>query len=433
MFTTLDSKPIRFLPVPEKPEESFRRLRPDIFFLPKNDVLNFLGKPVLENTSPFQIWKVIHRDFQNVNSIFKENLEKFANFNFDFDLLEQKKDRLVVLEIQHGIVDVYSSPQLQSFIEFKSQPSAFQPLSEKSEICEAFANRLQISIPHTLKIHVNSHNTEDPFFIVFDHTQPHFSQSYTSLHFQFEKNTLANLFYFFQGAEFSLNRMHLELKKNARVKSFFVASNPNENTNQNPPIQLVERLVTLDENSNLQETLFFSQKGSFRISQKVILEGVHSKYTGTQLTVGERCHFDFEPLYFHKSKESSSSLISKMILGKKGRGNFQGLIIVSENAPGCQASQQNKNILLHASARADAQPRLEVYPHDVICHHGSATGELDEKQIYYLTSRGFDEKNARRLLIESFAKETLKIWENEEFFLYLGEKWIEQFCEKLFF
>jgi len=44
----------------------------------------------------------------------------------------------------------------------------------------------------------------------------------------------------------------------------------------------------------------------------------------------------------------------------------------------------------------------------VKCSHGATVGDLDEEALFYLRARGIPEAEARRLLIEAFAAETLE-------------------------
>jgi Fe-S cluster assembly protein SufD len=45
---------------------------------------------------------------------------------------------------------------------------------------------------------------------------------------------------------------------------------------------------------------------------------------------------------------------------------------------------------------------------DVVgCGHGTANGPIDEEQMFYLKTRGFDEDDAKRSLIAAFLNSTL--------------------------
>jgi Fe-S cluster assembly protein SufD len=86
---------------------------------------------------------------------------------------------------------------------------------------------------------------------------------------------------------------------------------------------------------------------------------------------------------------------------------FTGRIIVRPGAQRTDSKQTNNNVLLSTDAHADSQPQLEIYADDVKCTHGSTTGPLDERHLFYLKTRGLDTTEARRLLTYGFATEII--------------------------
>ncbi|MCH5239623.1 MAG: SufD family Fe-S cluster assembly protein [Muribaculaceae bacterium] len=86
---------------------------------------------------------------------------------------------------------------------------------------------------------------------------------------------------------------------------------------------------------------------------------------------------------------------------------FSGLIKVFKGASKTQAFQSNRNIIGNDGARVFSKPTLEIYDDDVKCSHGSATGQLDEKQIFYMRTRGLSESEARFLLKQAFMADVI--------------------------
>ena len=54
-----------------------------------------------------------------------------------------------------------------------------------------------------------------------------------------------------------------------------------------------------------------------------------------------------------------------------------------------------------------SRPQLEIYIDELEASHGSTTGQLDGKQLFYLRSRGITEIEARKILIQAFANEMI--------------------------
>jgi Fe-S cluster assembly protein SufD len=86
---------------------------------------------------------------------------------------------------------------------------------------------------------------------------------------------------------------------------------------------------------------------------------------------------------------------------------FQGSILVERDAQKTDGYQMNQALLLSPTAEVDAKPGLEIYADDVKCSHGTAIGELDADQLFYLRSRGVPEREARAMLVRAFIGEAL--------------------------
>jgi Fe-S cluster assembly protein SufD len=91
------------------------------------------------------------------------------------------------------------------------------------------------------------------------------------------------------------------------------------------------------------------------------------------------------------------------VLAGRCRAVWNGKAIVHKGADGTDAEQSNHNLLLSEHAEVDAKPELEIYADDVKCAHGTTVGQLDERALYYLRTRGIDEARAKRILTRAFA------------------------------
>lgn len=110
----------------------------------------------------------------------------------------------------------------------------------------------------------------------------------------------------------------------------------------------------------------------------------------------------------HKGQYSSSNQEAKNILDSDARGIFDALIKVEETARYTKAYQNSKAILLHEKAYMISKPQLEIYIDELEASHGSTTGQLDPKQLFYLQSRGISAVEARKILIIAFANEIIE-------------------------
>jgi Fe-S cluster assembly protein SufD len=119
-------------------------------------------------------------------------------------------------------------------------------------------------------------------------------------------------------------------------------------------------------------------------------------------------HVDHHTWIDHAAPHCETHEYFNGVLDGEARSVFNGRIIVRPGAQRTDSKQTNNNLLLSPSAHADSQPQLEIYADDVKCTHGSTTGPLDERAMFYLKSRGIDTDGARRLLTYGFASEILE-------------------------
>jgi len=163
----------------------------------------------------------------------------------------------------------------------------------------------------------------------------------------------------------------------------------------------------LDTNSSLDIKTF--DFGSASSMQSMLVE------------LGERAHIDASHLLYasadakkgtiskirHIGEHSTSTQTAKNILSENARGIFDALIKVEHSAKHTKAHQNSKAILLNTGAYMASRPQLEIYIDELEASHGSTTGQLDGKQLFYLRSRGISEIEARKMLVQAFANELI--------------------------
>jgi Fe-S cluster assembly protein SufD len=133
-------------------------------------------------------------------------------------------------------------------------------------------------------------------------------------------------------------------------------------------------------------------------------EGGENTLNGLFMATAQQ-HIDNHTRIDHVRPHCTSRELYKGILDGKGRGVFNGKVVVHKDAQQTDAMQTNKNLLLSQDASIDTKPQLEIFNNDVKCSHGSTIGRLDENSLFYLRTRGIEEAEARRLLTYAFASE----------------------------
>jgi Fe-S cluster assembly protein SufD len=116
----------------------------------------------------------------------------------------------------------------------------------------------------------------------------------------------------------------------------------------------------------------------------------------------DQMHVDLTSVIDHRVADTNSQTLVRTILQDEARAVFQGKIIVERDAQRVDAQQKSDALMLSRRAEMNSKPELEIYADDVACAHGSTIGELDADALFFLRSRGIDEKAAQQMLIEGF-------------------------------
>jgi len=134
----------------------------------------------------------------------------------------------------------------------------------------------------------------------------------------------------------------------------------------------------------------------------ILGQGASAIFDGLYIAT-EGQHVDNHTRIDHRVGPAVSAQEYRGILSGRCRAIWNGKAIVHAGADGTDAQQANHNLLLSEHAEIDAKPELEIYADEVKCAHGTTVGQLDERALFYLRSRGLDRERAKRVLTRAFA------------------------------
>ncbi len=118
-------------------------------------------------------------------------------------------------------------------------------------------------------------------------------------------------------------------------------------------------------------------------------------------------HMDQHTSVNHLVASCRSMQDYKGIVSGQAKAVFNGKVHVAKDAQATEAKQQNKNLLLSHLAEINTKPQLDIFADNVMCTHGATVGQLDEDALFYLATRGIDQAEANRYLIQAFAADNL--------------------------
>ena len=163
--------------------------------------------------------------------------------------------------------------------------------------------------------------------------------------------------------------------------------------------------------------------GTVRNNINMILEAPNNEgHLYGLYMVNGKTHVDNHSIVDNVMPNCFSNEFYKGIMDGNSTGVFNGKIFVRQDAQKTNAYQSNKNVLMGNSASVNSKPQLEIFADDVKCSHGCTVGRLDDEALFYLRTRGIDEKNAKALLLHAFAEDILEQVKPQPLRKYLEQK-----------
>jgi len=133
------------------------------------------------------------------------------------------------------------------------------------------------------------------------------------------------------------------------------------------------------------------------------LEGVGAESKSWGVVYGdEKQCFDIDSKTEHAASKTISDMITRVVLNNEAKTVYRGLVKINPKAVNCEGYQKDDTILLSDDARADVVPNLEIANNDVKCSHGATISQIDKDKLFYMMSRGLDDKTAKKAIIEGF-------------------------------
>jgi len=140
-----------------------------------------------------------------------------------------------------------------------------------------------------------------------------------------------------------------------------------------------------------------------------ILGGNNAFITTHGIVLGDSNQkFDHHTTIEHTAPNTKSELNFRVVLKDNAKSAYTGNLKITNEAIKSDAYQENRNLLLSPDAKAESIPELEILTNDVSrCSHGVTVGQVDKEQIYYLMSRGIEQKEAEKIIINGFLEPTI--------------------------
>ncbi|MFN8159459.1 MAG: Fe-S cluster assembly protein SufB [Solirubrobacterales bacterium] len=123
---------------------------------------------------------------------------------------------------------------------------------------------------------------------------------------------------------------------------------------------------------------------------------------------GSGQHQDAGGKIIHAAPRTSSSIFSKSISKDGGRSTYRGLLEVAAAATESRSKVVCDALLLDPESRSDTYPTIRIDSADADVGHEATVSKIGEEQLFYLQSRGLDEEEASKMIVNGFIEPVTK-------------------------
>ncbi|WEL21252.1 Fe-S cluster assembly protein SufD [Halorhabdus sp. BNX81] len=113
-------------------------------------------------------------------------------------------------------------------------------------------------------------------------------------------------------------------------------------------------------------------------------------------------HLDIASRVWHEAEHTTADLVTRGVLDDEARSVYEGVQDVGTDAWDTNSYQRENTLMLSDDSEADASPKLIINNHDTEASHSATVGQVDQEDLFYMTSRGVDEESATNMLVEGF-------------------------------
>src|SRR3954447_7502641 len=119
-------------------------------------------------------------------------------------------------------------------------------------------------------------------------------------------------------------------------------------------------------------------------------------------------HQDAGGKIIHVAPKTSSSIFSKSISKDGGRSTYRGLLEIADGATESRSKVVCDALLIDEDSRSDTYPTIRIDENDADVGHEATVSKIGDEQLFYLQSRGLDEEEASKMIVNGFIEPVTK-------------------------
>ena len=140
-----------------------------------------------------------------------------------------------------------------------------------------------------------------------------------------------------------------------------------------------------------------------------VLHGENARCEFTGVTFASKGqNLDTGASVIHAAPHTSANINTRTISKAGGMATYRSAVKVTKNAPFAKCSVNCESLMLDNLSRSDTLPVMDIEGDEADIGHEAKIGRISDEAIFYLTSRGIDEEEARAMIVRGFVEPIAK-------------------------
>ncbi len=140
-----------------------------------------------------------------------------------------------------------------------------------------------------------------------------------------------------------------------------------------------------------------------------ILHGENAKCEFTGVTFAAKGQdLDTGASVIMTAPHTSANINTRTISKDGGKATYRSAVKVTRRAPDAKCSVNCESLMLDNKSRSDTLPVMDIEGDRADIGHEAKIGRISDEAIFYLTSRGIDEDEARAMIVRGFVEPIAK-------------------------
>lgn len=145
----------------------------------------------------------------------------------------------------------------------------------------------------------------------------------------------------------------------------------------------------------------YNKPGKWEVVIPFTKEGEEKSWVGI-VDARQAGEYELRVVAEHKAAGTKGRITVRAVAGAGAHVKIYGLIKIHKQAQGTDDFLELRVLTLDKTARAVAEPTLEIEANEVKASHAASVGQVDKEQMLYLMSRGLTELQAKDEIVRGF-------------------------------